>query len=302
MKTAVFSFGRFNPPTVGHEKLIKKVESIAEQNEADFYIYPSWSQSPDKDPLPHESKYKYMKKAFPKYADKIISNKKCKTAIHVLTKLYNAGYESVMMVVGSDRISEFDRLLNKYNGKEAVHGFYKFKDGVKIVSAGERDPDAQGVEGMSASKLRKVAAEGDFDSFKSGIPNMSNADKKKLYDDLRRWMNIKETPIIKGAKIMETDKKKTYKSFKTFFEESGLLDEKWTDKKKKKKKKKAVKGYEEVAHNETPLEEKDTKYQEFFRKALKKFGVTEPDQLTGEKRKEFYNYVDKNWKAKKETD
>ena len=155
---------------------------------------------------------------------------------------------------------------------------------------------------MSASKLRKVAAEGDFDSFKSGIPNMSNADKKKLYDDLRRWMNIKETPIIKGAKIMETDKKKIYKSFKTFFEESGLLDEKWTDKKKKKKKKKAVKGYEEVAHIETPLEEKDTKYQEFFRKALKKFGVTEPDQLTGEKRKEFYNYVDKNWKAKKETD
>ena len=123
MKTAVFSFGRFNPPTVGHEKLIKKVESIAEQNKADFYIYPSWSQSPDKDPLPHESKYKYMKKAFPKYADKIISNKKCKTAIHVLTKLYNAGYESVMMVVGSDRISEFDRLLNKYNGKEAVHVF-----------------------------------------------------------------------------------------------------------------------------------------------------------------------------------
>ena len=133
MKTAVFSFGRFNPPTVGHEKLIKKVESIAEQNKADFYIYPSWSQSPDKDPLPHESKYKYMKKAFPKYADKIISNKKCKTAIHVLTKLYDAGYESVMMVVGSDRISEFDRLLNKYNGKEAVHGFYKFKDVVDKI-------------------------------------------------------------------------------------------------------------------------------------------------------------------------
>ena len=302
MKTVVFSFGRFNPPTVGHEKLIKKVESIAEQNKADFYIYPSWSQSTDKDPLPHEVKFKYMKKAFPKYAKNIISNKKCKSVIHVLTKLYDAGYEKVMMVVGSDRITEFDKLLNKYNGKEAVHGFYEFKSGIEIVSAGERDPDAQGVEGMSASKLRKAAADGDFDSFKTGIPNMSDSDKKKMYNDLRKWMNIKESkPITKGVKQMETNKKKTYKSFKTFFEETGMVDEKWSDKKKKKKKK-AVKGYEEVTQDGTPLEEKDTKYQEFFRKALKKFGVTEPDQLTGEKRKAFYNYVDKNWKAKKETD
>ena len=302
MKTAVFSFGRFNPPTIGHEKLIKKVESVANQNNADFYIYPSWSQSPDKDPLPHEVKFKYMKKAFPKYSKNIISNKKCKSAIHVLTKLYDAGYEKVMMVVGSDRISEFDKLLNKYNGKEAVHGFYEFKSGIEIVSAGERDPDAQGVEGMSASKLRKAAVDGDFDSFKTGIPNMSDSDKKKMYDDLRKWMNITESkPITKGVKQMETNKKKTYKSFKTFFEETGMVDEKWSDKKKKKKKKK-VKGYEEVTQDGTPLEEKDTKYQEFFRKALKKFGVTEPDQLTGEKRKAFYDYVDKNWKAKKETD
>ena len=280
MKTVVFSFGRFNPPTVGHEKLIKKVESVANQNNADFYIYPSWSQSTDKDPLPHEVKFKYMKKAFPKYVKNIISNPKCKSAIHVLTKLYDAGYEKVMMVVGSDRISEFDKLLNKYNGKEAVHGFYEFKNGVKVVSAGERDPDAQGVEGMSASKLRKAASEGDFDSFKTGIPNMSDSDKKKMYNDLRKWMNIKESkPIIKGVKQMEVNKKKTYKSFKTFFEETGMVGEKWSDKKKKKKKK-VVKGYEEVTQDGTPLEEKDTKYQEFFRKALKKFGVTEPDQLT----------------------
>ena len=302
MKTVVFSFGRFNPPTIGHEKLIKKVESIASINDADFYIYPSWSQSPDKDPLPHEVKFKYMKKAFPKYAKNIISNKKCKSAIHVLTKLYDAGYEKVMMVVGSDRITEFDKLLNKYNGKEAVHGFYEFKSGIEIVSAGERDPDAQGVEGMSASKLRKAAADGDFDSFKIGIPNMSDSDKKKMYNDLRKWMNIRESkPITKGAKQMETNKKKTYKTFKAFFEETGMVDEKWSNKKKKKKKK-AVKGYEEVTQDGTSLEEKDTKYQEFFRKALKKFGVTEPDQLTGEKRKAFYDYVDKNWKAKKETD
>ena len=209
MKTAVFSFGRFNPPTIGHEKLIKKVESIAEQNKADFYIYPSWSQSPDKDPLPHKVKFEYMKKAFPKYAKNIISNSKCKSAIHVLTKLYDAGYERVLMVVGSDRIAEFDRLLNKYNGKKAVHGFYDFSDGVEIVSAGERDPDAQGVEGMSASKMRKAAAEGDFDSFKTGISNMSDSDKRKMFDDLRKWMNVNEE--VYERKLTSDEKSKLEK-------------------------------------------------------------------------------------------
>ena len=228
MKTVVFSFGRFNPPTVGHEKLIKKVESVAEQNKADFYIYPSWSQSPDKDPLPHEVKFKYMKKAFPKYAKNIISNKKCKTAIHVLTKLYDAGYDKVMMVVGSDRISEFDRLLNKYNGKKAVHGFYEFSDGVEIVSAGERDPDAQGVEGMSASKMRKAAVDGDLDSFKSGVPNMSGSDKENLYNDVRKWMNVKEE--VQERKLTSDEKNKLEKYILKLKKKSAEFKKNYGDK------------------------------------------------------------------------
>ena len=209
MKTAVFSFGRFNPPTVGHEKLIKKVESVASNNDADFYIYPSWSQSPDKDPLPHKVKFGHMKKAFPNYVENIISNPKCKSAIHVLTKLYDAGYDKVMMVVGSDRIKDFDKLLNKYNGKKATHGFYEFPHDVEVVSAGERDPDAQGVEGMSASKMRKAAVDGDLDSFKSGVPNMSDSDKEKLYNDVRKWMNVKEQ--VQERTLTSDEKKKLEK-------------------------------------------------------------------------------------------
>ena len=188
----VFTFGRFNPPTIGHEKLIKKVESVAGSG-ADFLIYPSWTQSPDKDPMPHEVKVKYMKLAFRKYADKVISDPKCKTAIHVVTKLYDAGYTDVTMVVGGDRVSDFNKLINKYNGVKSTHGYYEFANGVKVVSAGERDPDATGVEGMSASKMRKAAAEGDFESFKTGIPKvMPDKMKKKMFEELRKYMVVQE--------------------------------------------------------------------------------------------------------------
>ncbi len=182
-----FTFGRFNPPTIGHEKLIKKVESVA--GGADFFIYPSWSQSADKDPMPHKLKVKYMKSAFRKYADNIISNPKCKTAIHVVTKLFDAGYDDVTMVVGGDRVSDFNKLINKYNGVKSTHGFYEFANGVKVVSAGERDPDAIGVEGMSASKMRQSAKDDDFESFKTGIPAvMPDKMKKQMFDDLRKYM------------------------------------------------------------------------------------------------------------------
>ena len=188
---AVFTFGRFNPPTIGHGKLISKVASIAGSD--DFLIYPSWSKSPDKDPMPHDVKVKYMKLAFPEYAKTIISNPKCKTAIHVLTKLYDAGYDEVTMVVGSDRISEFDKLLNKYNGKESTHGFYEFPKGIKIASAGERDPDAQGVGGMSASKMRQAVKDDDFDSFEKGIPEaMPSGKKLQMFKDLKKHMGLRE--------------------------------------------------------------------------------------------------------------
>ena len=185
-----FSFGRFNPPTTGHEKLITKVASVA--GSGDFRIYPSHSQDQKKDPLPHALKIAYMRKMFKKYAKNIIADKGAKTAINIAVKLYDEGYTDLVMVAGSDRVKEFDTLLNKYNDVKARHGYYNFSS-IKVVSAGERDPDAEGVEGMSASKMRAAAQSGDFDSFKMGIPNtLNDRDKMKLYQDVRKYMGVRE--------------------------------------------------------------------------------------------------------------
>ena len=168
-ETIVFTFGRFNPPTTGHEKLIKKVASVAGSNP--FRIYPSHTNNPKKDPLPHALKVAYMRKMFKKYGNSIIADKTAKTGIDIAVKLYDEGFKNLVMVVGSDRVQEFQKLLNQYNGvKGKRHGFYEF-DSIKVVSAGERDPDAEGVEGMSASKMRAAAADGDKDAFLTGLPS-----------------------------------------------------------------------------------------------------------------------------------
>lgn len=184
-----FAFGRFNPPTTGHEKLIQKVASVAGGGE--FRIYPSHTQGP-KDPLPYPLKVAYMRKMFRSYARNIIADSNAKTAIDITTKLYDEGYTELVMVVGDDRLREFESLLKNYNGVKARHGYYNF-DSIKVVSAGERDPDSEGVEGMSASKMRAAAEKSDFDSFKLGIPaTLNDADKKKLYFDVRKNMGIRE--------------------------------------------------------------------------------------------------------------
>jgi hypothetical protein len=190
-ETVVFGFGRFNPPTTGHEKLIEKVASVAKGNP--FFIYPSHTTGP-KDPLPHAKKVAWMRKMFPKYKKNIIADNNAKTAIHIAEKLYRDGYKNLIMVAGSDRLKEFDTLLQRYNDAPDKKGNQLFKfDSVKVVSAGERDPDAEGVEGMSASKMRTAAEKGDFDSFKTGIPStLNDADKKKLYFEVRKNMGIRE--------------------------------------------------------------------------------------------------------------
>ena len=185
----VFAFGRFNPPTTGHEKLISKVAQVA--GSSPYRIYPSFSQNPKKDPLPHALKVAYMRKMFPKHSRNIVADKDAKTAINVAVKLYDEGFRDLVMVAGSDRIREFSSLLKTYNGVEGKrHGFYKF-DNINVVSAGERDPDAEGVEGMSASKMRAAAVDGDFDSFQQGLPK-GFRDAKKLYNDVRKYMGIRE--------------------------------------------------------------------------------------------------------------
>ena len=188
--TIVFGFGRFNPPTIGHEKVIKKIASVAGSNP--WRVFPSHTQNPKKDPLPQTLKTAYMRKMFKRYARNIVVSK-ARNAIEIAVELYDQGYKNLIMVAGSDRVKAFDTMLKNYNGVEGkAHGYYKF-DSIKIVSAGERDPDAEGVEGMSASKMRKAATDGDYDSFSMGVPTtLSDADKKKLYRDVRKYMGIRE--------------------------------------------------------------------------------------------------------------
>jgi len=190
-KTVVFSFGRLNPPTVGHQKLLQKIVQTAKQQSGQAKLFVSYSQDAKKNPLTAKQKIAYIKKMFPKEARAIElkDNSSIRNAIDVATALHGS-YENLVMVVGSDRVKDFKTLLNKYNGVESRHGFYKY-DNIQIVSAGERDPDAEGVAGMSASKMRAAAASGDYDSFTLGLPPTFK-DGEKLFKDLRLGMNVKE--------------------------------------------------------------------------------------------------------------
>ena len=192
MRSVVFTFGRFNPPTTGHMKLIEKIVKVAKQNSADYRIFLSRSQDSKKNPLKLKDKVKYLKLSAPKYKSAIQSDEII-NVFDILVNLHEAGYEKVIMVVGSDRVSEFKNILNKYNKKAARHGSYEFKE-IEVVSAGERDPDAEDVSGMSASKLRALASENNFEGFKLGVsPNLSDRNAKKLFDAVRSGMQIRES-------------------------------------------------------------------------------------------------------------
>ena len=186
-RPAVFSFGRFNPPTIGHGKLVDKLNKVSKSVKGDPMIFTSHSNDKSKNPLNHKTKIQYLRKFFSKKVG--VPDANARTVFDVANALHKQGYTSITMVVGSDRIREFETLLKKYNGVKARHGFYKFDD-INIVSAGERDPDADDVSGMSASKMRAAAEQDDFDSFKGGVPDKKLADK--LYKDVRRGMGIAE--------------------------------------------------------------------------------------------------------------
>ena len=184
-KKVSFTFGRFNPPTTGHEKLIK---ALAGQG-GTIMVFPSQTQDPKKNPLSFPKKVAYMKKMFPRYAKNIIVSK-ARQVFEISNILHDQGYTDVTMVVGSDRVKEFETLLNKYNGKKGTHGFYDFNS-IKVVSAGDRDPDADDVSGMSASKMRAAAGENNYDSFKQGLPS-GFKQGEKLFKDVRDGMGLKE--------------------------------------------------------------------------------------------------------------
>ena len=194
-KVAYFTFGRMNPPTVGHEKLLDKLAKDAGKN--DYFVFVSQVQDKKKNPLNYSQKVKHIRKMFPRHARRVMINKKVRTPFDAMNFLYEKGYKSVVMVVGSDRVTEFNTLLSKYNGEKGTHGFYNFQS-LSVSSAGARDPDAEGVEGMSASKLRKFASDNDFTSFAQGLgSSLGNKDAKKIFMDVRNGMGLKEETVFK---------------------------------------------------------------------------------------------------------
>ena len=182
--TLIFAFGRFNPPTIGHAKLMKEVITQARKNNANHIVYASASTDTRSNPLDVNTKVKFMKKMFPQNNIKAAGRTE-RTFMEVL-KFYNKMYGNIVMIAGSDRVSEFQKLADKYNGKD-----YNYKS-IKLVSSGERDPDAEGVSGMSASKMREMAKNNDYRNFKSGVPNLSASDSKALFTAVKKGMGIKE--------------------------------------------------------------------------------------------------------------
>ncbi len=183
-----FAFGRFNPPTIGHEKLFDAVKKISRGGV--YRIYPTHTQDKKKNPLDFKTKVKFLRKMFPKYARNIMADKGMRTSFDVIVALYDQGFTKVSMVVGEDRLVEFDKLLNKYNGVKGRHGFYQFENGVKVVSAGARDPDAEGATGMSASKMRAAAADDNQYQFAKGLPG-NFVQVADLFNAVRKGLGLK---------------------------------------------------------------------------------------------------------------
>jgi len=203
--TLTVAFGRFNPPTTGHEKLLDTV--AANSDEGDYIIIPSRSQDKKKNPLDADMKVSVMRQMFPQHSERIVNDPQNRTIFDVLKKAHMDGYAGVRIVGGGDRVAEFEKLSGNYNGK-----LYQF-DNLEVLSAGDRDPDGDDVSGMSASKQRKAAAEGDFTTFRKGVPSSLNAKQtKELYNNIRAAMNIKE-----GWNLWEIAPKFDWKSLRENF-------------------------------------------------------------------------------------
>ena len=184
-ETLTIAFGRFNPPTVGHGKLLSAAKKAAAGE--DLKIYPSRSQDAKKNPLDPDMKISFMKKMFPDFSEVIINDDEMKSIFNVLVAADEAGYKNVNIIVGSDRQAEFENLATKYNGE-----LYNF-DNIRVISAGVRDADAEGVEGMSASKMRKAVMDDDYDSFRRGTPKeLDDGDTTSLFDAVRAGMKVKK--------------------------------------------------------------------------------------------------------------
>lgn len=191
VKEVTFVFGRFNPPTTGHEKLFDTVKKVSKGGA--YRIYASKSEDKKKNPLAFNDKVKFMRKLFPKHARNIMADKDVRTVFDIAVKLYDQGFTKITMVAGSDRVKEFEKLLNKYNGTKGRHGFYQFETYINVASAGKRDPDSEGVDGMSASKMRMAAEFGEVSAFSAGLPSGTNQKlATDLFNAVRKGMGLKK--------------------------------------------------------------------------------------------------------------
>ena len=194
--TLTLAFGRFNPPTIGHEKLLGAAKKAAAGGP--LKIYPSRTQDPKKNPLDPDMKIAYMKRLFPEYEENIVNDAEMATIFDVLTTANEDGYTNVNIIVGADRQAEFENLAQKYNGD-----VYEF-DQIRVISAGVRDSDAEGVEGMSASKLRKAVQDDDVIAFKRGIPKtVDDADAQAMFDAVRTGMKQKKKAQKESYELWE---------------------------------------------------------------------------------------------------
>jgi nicotinamide mononucleotide adenylyltransferase len=185
--TLTLAFGRFNPPHAGHQQLMDIAAQSAEAEESDYIIVPSRSQDPKKNPLDPDTKVSVMRSMFPQHSERIVNDGANRTIFDVLKKAHNDGYTNVRIVAGQDRVKEFDKLSQNYNGQ-----LYQF-DNMEVISSGDRDPDAEGMEGLSSSRMRLAAAEGDFKTFRAGLPEGTPRKMAMtLFDTVRETMNVKE--------------------------------------------------------------------------------------------------------------
>ena len=245
-KKVVFAFGRFQPPTTGHELLVNAVKKIASAQKADHIIFASRTQDKKSNPLPVDRKVYYLKRMFPK-TNFIAANAEVRTFMEAAAML-SKKYKNLVMIAGSDRVPEYKKLLDKYNGTA-----FKF-DTIEVVSAGERDPDADTASGMSGTKMREAAKKGDFTLFKKGLPHtLTELDGKRLMNEIRVGMgmdSIKEEIKFDTADIREqyhsgrifnvgdkvTDGESVYEildrgaNYITVVNESGDTSKKWLDK------------------------------------------------------------------------
>ena len=207
-KKLIFAFGRFNPPTTGHAKLMREVITQARKNNANHIVYASASQDKRSNPLDVRTKVKFMQKMFRQNKIKAAGGTQ-RTFMEIL-KFYNKMYGEIVMVAGSDRINEFQKLADKYNGRD-----YDYKS-IKVVSSGERDPDAEGVSGMSASKMREMAKNDDYRSFKKGVVSLSDSDTKALFNAVKKGMDIRESYVGKFTDFVNNDIREEYHQQRIF--------------------------------------------------------------------------------------